>query len=67
MKLSAILLQNYSLSGFEELIVVIKDCAYNGERFLEFDIRPPFPDTPENWQDILESVFTAVENNQRLD
>jgi hypothetical protein len=31
-----------------------------GERFLHMDIKPPYFDTPENWQDVLEAAFTGV-------
>jgi len=27
--------------------------------FIRFDLKPPFPDTPENWQDRVESVFSG--------
>ena len=26
---------------------------------IRFDLKPPFPDTPENWQDRVESVFSG--------
>jgi hypothetical protein len=29
------------------------------ERFFRMDLKPPFPDTPENWEDILESAFNG--------
>ena len=31
-----------------------------GERFLRIDVKPPFADTPENWEDVLESAFTSA-------
>jgi hypothetical protein len=30
------------------------------ERFLHMDIKPPYFDTPDNWQDVLEAAFTGV-------
>jgi len=34
--------------------------AAAGERFFRMDIKPPFSDTPPDWEDRLEAVFTAV-------
>ena len=62
--LSEILLQNPDTDSFEELIVLVKDGARNGERFFRMDIKPPFKDTPENWEDRLEAAFTAVLDEQ---
>jgi len=28
--------------------------------FFQMDVRPPFKDTPENWEDELEAVFTSA-------
>ena len=28
------------------------------ETFERIDVRPPFPDTPENWEDRLEAAFS---------
>ncbi len=58
--LSEILLQNQDVDSFEELMMLVKDGARNGERFFRMDIKPPFKDTPENWEDRLEAVFTAA-------
>jgi len=58
--LSEILLQHHELQSFEELKETLEECAQKGERFFSMDVRPPFYDTPENWEDILESVFTSA-------
>jgi len=60
--LSEILLQHHELQSFEELKVKLSERARQGEMFFRMDVRPPFQDTPENWEDILESVFTSVNN-----
>jgi hypothetical protein len=31
--------------------------AKSGYRFLQFDVKPEFVDTPRNWDLILEAVF----------
>ena len=58
--LSTILLQHHDLSTFERLVMVVREHARRGETFLAFDVRPPFADTPDNWQDLLEAAFTAT-------
>lgn len=58
--LSEILLQHHELQSFEELKNTLCEHAQQGERFFRMDVRPPFQDTPENWEDILESAFTSV-------
>ncbi|MEM7292972.1 MAG: sulfur relay protein DsrC [Pseudomonadota bacterium] len=57
--LSEILIGDSDVTSFAELTSVLRECAESGERFLGMDIKPPFPDTPENWEDQLEAIFTA--------
>ncbi|MCP4075418.1 MAG: sulfur relay protein DsrC [Gammaproteobacteria bacterium] len=58
--LSEVLLQNPEVESFEDLKEVITARAASGERFFRMDIKPPFVDTPADWEDRLEAVFTAV-------
>lgn len=58
--LSEILLQHHDLRSFEDLVVVVSDKARGGELFFQMDVRPPFPDTPESWEDRLEAAFAAA-------
>lgn len=61
--LSEILLQHKEVTSFEELVELIKQKART-ERFFRFDLKPPFSDTPENWEWVLEAAFSGpVENN----
>lgn len=46
------------MSSFNELVEAVREGAQN-ERFLRMDIKPPFSDTPENWEDVLESAFNG--------
>ncbi len=55
--LSEILIQHHELQTFEELVELVKQKAQSGERFFRMDVRPSFPDTPENWEDRLEAAF----------
>lgn len=59
--LSEILIQHHELESFEELAQVVRQtAAAQGERFFRMDVRPPFKDTPANWEDRLESAFTSA-------
>ena len=47
------------IETFDELLDVIKLRAKGGEIFFRIDLKPPFPDTPENWEDKVESAFNS--------
>jgi hypothetical protein len=59
---SELLLQHKEVSTFAELIDVVKQRARN-EMFFRMDLKPPFPDTPENWELVLEGAFSGVIEN----
>jgi hypothetical protein len=63
--LSEILLQNQQLDSFDQLPALIQEKAREGELFFRMDIKPPFHDTPENWEDRLEAAFTAALDGTR--
>jgi hypothetical protein len=56
--LSEILLQEHELISFEQLKNSVMQRS-KGEMFFRMDVKPPFADTPENWEDQLESAFTS--------
>lgn len=58
--LSHILIANPDLESFDDLVAVLQGYAGSGERFFRMDVRPPFADTPENWEDRLEAAFSSV-------
>ncbi|KOR31734.1 sulfur relay protein DsrC [Achromatium sp. WMS3] len=60
LKLSEVLISNQQLQSFEEIIPIIHEIASSGERFFRMDVRPPFPDTPDNWEDRLEAIFSGL-------
>lgn len=60
LKLSDILVSNQDLESFDELVPLIQEIARSGERFFRMDVKPPFPDTPENWEDRLEAAFSGL-------
>jgi hypothetical protein len=59
LKLSDILVGHPEFESFEEIIPVVKGAAQAGERFFRSDVKPPYPDTPENWEDRLEAAFSG--------
>tara|TARA_Y200000002_G_C22499415_1_gene586502 strand:- start:129 stop:320 length:192 start_codon:yes stop_codon:yes gene_type:complete len=57
--LSSLLIEEKQIETFDELLDVIKLRARNGEIFIRIDLKPPFPDTPENWEDKVEAAFNS--------
>jgi hypothetical protein len=55
--LSEVLIQSPDVDSFEELIELIK-IRRQSEMFFRIDVKPPFSDTPEDWEDRLEAAFT---------
>ncbi|MCW8889919.1 sulfur relay protein DsrC [Sedimenticola selenatireducens] len=55
--LSEVLIQSPDVDSFEELIELIK-VRRQSEMFFRIDVKPPFSDTPEDWEDRLEAAFT---------
>ena len=59
LKLSDIMIANPQLESFEDLVPLIQEIARSGERFFRMDVKPPFSDTPLDWEDRLEAVFSG--------
>lgn len=57
LNLSELMMQHPETESFDELIKLVKDNKQNAIHF-RIDVKPPFPDTPENWEDRLEAAFT---------
>jgi hypothetical protein len=57
--LSQIVIANQDIHSFDELMQLVPEYAKQGELFFRMDIKPPYPDTPENWEDRLESAFSG--------
>lgn len=59
--LSEVLMRNHDLESFEDLVTVVQKTALEkGELFFEMDVKPTYPDTPDNWEDRLEGAFAGV-------
>jgi hypothetical protein len=61
--LSEILIQNHDLDSFASLTEIVKTRAREGEMFFRMDVRPPFPDTPEDWENRLEAAFSTAQRH----
>jgi hypothetical protein len=57
--LSEVMLQGQDIETFEELKKELMKRAKQGELFFQMDVKPSYPDTPNNWEDKLEAAFTA--------
>jgi hypothetical protein len=62
--LSEILLQHHDIATFEQLLEVVRSRA-ESEMFFRIDIKPPYPDTPANWEDQLEGAFVGIHSVTR--
>ena len=59
--LSHIVKAHSDLERFDELAGVVAALGRQGMILLTMDERPPYADTPENWEFVLESAFTEHE------
>lgn len=59
---SELLLEHRDITTFSELIEVVKLRA-KSEMFFRMDLKPPYPDTPDNWEIVLESAFSGFNND----
>ena len=55
--LSDLIIQHPEVTTFEDLKQLVIEAAKGGERFLHFDVKPDYRDTPRNWEIKLESAF----------
>lgn len=55
--LSDILIQHKEIENFEQLMEAV-DREKAGHMHFRMDVKPPFPDTPDNWEDKLEGAFS---------
>jgi len=56
-KVSDLIIEHPEVQSFQDLKRLVVAAAKSGYRFLQFDVKPDFVDTPRNWDLILESVF----------
>jgi hypothetical protein len=56
-KVSDLMIEHPEVRSFEDLKKLVVVAAKTGYRFLQFDVKPEFVDTPRNWDLALEAVF----------
>ena len=59
--LSSLLIEYKDVESFDQLIDIVKVKAKQGEIFIKIDLKPPYPDTPEDWEDKIESAFSGYQ------
>ena len=55
--LSEVMMQHPEVDSFDKLLAVVKERSKT-EIFFRIDVKPPFSDTPDDWEDRLEASFT---------
>jgi hypothetical protein len=60
--LSEVMLQGQDIESFEQLKDELKKRAREGELFFQMDVKPPYSDTPSDWEDKLEAAFTSLQD-----
>lgn len=63
-KVSDLVIEHPEVRSFQDLKRLVTAAAKSGYRFLEFDVKPEFVDTPRNWDLILEGVFYRGERTE---
>lgn len=58
--LSELIMQNREIEHFSELQKLVRQKAAEGELQMNMDVKPPYPDTPQNWENSLEAAFSMI-------
>ncbi len=58
--LSELVMARHDIEHFEDLKEAVAEKARQGEMFFQMDVRPPYTDTPDNWEEQLEARFTSA-------
>ncbi len=56
-KVSDLIIGHPEVQSFRDLQQLVAAAVGSGYRFLEFDVKPDFADTPRNWDFVLERCF----------
>jgi len=57
--LSDLLIGN-DVDSYVDLVKAVEAVGRQGEMFFQMDVKPPFLDTPDNWEEHLEARFTSA-------
>jgi len=61
LNLSELMIANPELNSFRDLVMVVRKYAEREGEYFQADVKPHYPDTPRNWQDVLETAFLMGE------
>jgi len=64
--LSDILQQEHEMATFEDLLEILRNRARSGEVHMNIDVRPPFQDTPKDWENRCEVAFTFPDRSSSI-
>ncbi len=56
--LSDLIIYRPQMQSFAELLVAVAEAARDGARFIKYDVKPEYIDTPKRWQTEIERVFS---------
>lgn len=57
-RVSDLIIRHPEVTSFDELLVVVAMAAADGARFLQYDIKPDYRDTPRRWEAAVERAFS---------
>lgn len=60
LKLSELLIAHKDIESFDDLLVVVQQAARQGHIHFRIDVKPPYSDTPDNWEDRVEAAFSGL-------
>lgn len=60
LKLSEILISHKEVENFDDLLVIVQKAAREGHIHFRMDVKPPYSDTPNDWEDRLEAAFSGL-------
>lgn len=60
LKLSELLIAHKEIESFEDLLPVVKEAARQGHIHFRIDVKPPYSDTPQDWEDRVEAAFSGL-------
>ena len=56
--LSDLIIYRPEMQSFAELLTAVAEAARDGARFIKYDVKPEYIDTPKRWQTEIERVFS---------
>ena len=56
-EVSELIIEHPEVRSYKDLKQLVVAADKSGYRFLQFDVKPDFVDTPRNWELALEGVF----------